>query len=115
MATTAQNFRPAEAAHQDQRERVFDIYRRWGYLKAALDPLGQYLAPGPLPTPAPEGPAAAAARAVYCGSIGVEFMPIENSARRQWLQQQMEQPSEQPDQTRILSELIHADLFEQVI
>jgi len=64
-----------------ERERVFDIYRRWGYLQAALDPLGQYLTPEPLPTPAPEGPAAAAARAVYCGSIGVEFMHIENSAR----------------------------------
>src|ERR1035441_1064285 len=115
MATTAQNFRPAETADQDQRERVFDIYRRWGYLQAALDPLGQYLAPEPLPTPAPEGPAAAAARAVYCGSIGVEFMHIENSARRQWLQQQMEEPPQRPEQARILSELIRADLFEQVI
>jgi 2-oxoglutarate dehydrogenase E1 component len=98
-----------------ERERVFDIYRRWGYLQAALDPLGQYLTPEPLPTPAPEGPAAAAARAVYCGSIGVEFMHIENSARRQWLQQQMEEPPQRPDQARILSELIRADLFEQVI
>src|ERR1035437_178757 len=77
-----------------ERERVFDIYRRWGYLHAVLDPLGQYLAPEPFPTPAPEGPAAATARAVYCGSIGVEFMHIENSARRQWLQQQMEEQAQ---------------------
>src|ERR1039458_3476517 len=104
-----------------EREAVFDIYRRWGYLQAALDPLGQYLAPEPFPTPAPDGPATAAARAVYCGSIGVEFMHIENRARRQWLQQQMEEPAQRPDwpgwpdQARILSELIRADLFEQVI
>ena len=98
-----------------EREAVFDIYRRWGYLQAALDPLGQYLAPEPLPTPAPEGPAAAAARAVYCGSIGLEFMHIENSVRRQWLQQQMEESPQRLDQARILSELIRADLFEQVI
>ena len=45
------------------REQVFDIFRRWGYLQAELDPLGQYLAPEPFPTAAPEGEMRRARRA----------------------------------------------------
>ena len=114
MATTAQPV-AATAPDHDQREGVFDIFRRWGYLQATLDPLGQYLPPEPFPTPAPEGEAAAAARAFYCGSIGVEFMHIANTAQRQWIQEQMEQAPQTPDHGRILSDLIRADIFEQVI
>jgi len=114
MATTAQPVAAATPDH-DQREVVFDIFRRWGYLQATLDPLGQYLPPEPFPTPAPEGEAATAARAFYCGSIGVEFMHIANTAQRQWIQEQMEQAPQTPDHGRILSDLIRADIFEQVI
>src|ERR1035437_8932037 len=114
MATTEQDT-PAAAEPSAEREAVFDTFRRWGYLQATLDPLGQDLAPEPFPSPVPEGPLAAAARAIYCGSIAIEFMHILNTERRQWLQAQMEQPPQPPDQPRILSELIRADIFEQVI
>src|ERR1700740_2156293 len=80
------------------REAVFDIFRRWGYLQATLDPLGQFLPPEPFPTPAPEGDASAAARAIYCSTIGLEFMHIPNNAQRVWLQQQMEQTPPAVDQ-----------------
>jgi 2-oxoglutarate dehydrogenase E1 component len=115
MASTAQTFTPHHAADTIAREAVFDIFRRWGYLQATLDPLGQYLPPEPFPTPSPEGDFAAEARAIYCGTIGVEFMHIASTEQRQWLQQQMEQPAPTPDQAHILTRLIHADLFEQVI
>jgi 2-oxoglutarate dehydrogenase E1 component len=115
MATTTQNYIPAAIEDPDQREAVFDIFRRWGYLQATLDPLGQYLPPEPFPTPVPEGDLAAEARAVYCGSLALEFMHIANNEQRQWLQQQMEQPPSTPDQAHILSGLIRADLFEQII
>ncbi len=105
------------------REAVFDIFRRWGYLQASLDPLGQYLPPEPFPTPAPDGPAAQEARRYYCGSIGAEFMHIPSPERRAWIQERLEHdiaPNEAAangliDQKRILSDLIRADLFEQVI
>src|SRR5215469_15537068 len=105
------------------REAVFDIFRRWGYLQASLDPLGQYLPPEPFPTPAPDGPDAQEARRYYCGSIGAEFMHIPSPEKRAWIQQHLEDPSRLEsgpgpgliDQKRILSNLIHADLFEQVI
>ena len=115
MATTLEHLTPSTVAEPDPREAVFDIFRRWGYLQAALDPLGQYLPPEPFPTPVPEGPFAVEARAIYSGSIGLEFMHIADNARREWLQQQMEQAPPTPDQTRILSDLVRADLFEQTI
>src|SRR5438270_13490717 len=96
-----------------QREAVFDVFRRWGYLQSALDPLGQYLPPEPFPVAAPEGDLAQEARSYYCGTIGVEFMHITNSAQRVWLQQQMEQPAAAVDQARILKGLIRAEIFEQ--
>jgi len=98
-----------------QREAVLDVFRRWGYLQATLDPLGQYLPPEPFPSPAPEGELAQEARAYYCGTIGVEFMHIASAVQRQWLQQQMEQAPPAVDQKRILTGLIRAEIFEQVI
>ena len=97
------------------REATFDIFRRWGFLQATLDPLGQYLAPEPFPTPAPDGPDAEEARKFYCGSIGAEFMHIASPEKRQWIQSQLERDYTPEDPKRILSGLIRADIFEQVI
>ena len=105
----------APAADPTQREAAFDVFRRWGYLQATLDPLGQYLPPEPFPVATPDGELADEARNYYCGTIGAEFMHIADPTRRQWLQQQMEQPAPAVDQRRILTGLIRADLFEQVI
>ena len=103
------------SADATQREAVFEIFRRWGYLQSTLDPLGQYLPPEPFPVATPEGELAREARSYYCGTIGVEFMHIASPVQRQWLQQQMEQPAPAVDEQRILTGLIRADLFEQVI
>ena len=97
------------------REAIFDIFRRWGFLQAALDPLGQYLAAEPFPTPVPEGEAAREARGYYCGSIAAEFMHIAGTEQRLWLQERLEQAPTPIDQRRVLSGLIRAEIFEQVI
>jgi 2-oxoglutarate dehydrogenase E1 component len=116
MATKAGALTPqAPVVEHQERESVFDIFRRWGYLQASLDPLGQYLPPEPFPTPTPEGEIAAEARSYYCGNFAVEFMHIPSLEHRQWLQEQIEQPTSKPDQAHVLTQLIRADLFEQVI
>src|SRR3954454_25143161 len=123
MATKAGTLTaPTPAVEQQEREQIFDIFRRWGYLQATLDPLGQYLPPEPFPVPhVPEGEFAAEARRFYCGNFAVEFMHIPSLEQRQWLQEQIEQPAQieqptqKPDQKHILTQLIRADLFEQVI
>jgi len=106
---------PTPSLESAQREAAFDVFRRWGYLQSTLDPLEQYLPPEPFPVAAPEGDLAAEARGYYCGTIGVEFMHIVSPAQRQWLQQQMEQPAPAVDQSRILTGLIRAEIFEQII
>src|SRR5579883_2509414 len=97
------------------RERVFDAFRRWGYLQAQLDPLGQYLPPQPLPELDLQGEFAEQARRYYCGSIAAEFMHIPDPAKRQWIQDRLETDAPPQDQKRILELLTRADLFEQVI
>jgi 2-oxoglutarate dehydrogenase E1 component len=117
MATKAGTLTaPTPAVEQQEREQIFDIFRRWGYLQANLDPLGQYLPPEPFPiTSVPEGEFAAEARRFYCGNFAIEFMHIPSLEQRQWLQEQIEQPTTKPDQKHVLTQLIRADLFEQVI
>jgi 2-oxoglutarate dehydrogenase E1 component len=102
------------AASKDAQERVWESFRRWGYLQANLDPLGD-LEPAPMPELDVAGPEADAARHVYCGSIGVEFMHIPDRERRLWVQERMESEAAKPDRARILDLLIQADIFEQVL
>ncbi|MBW4038198.1 MAG: 2-oxoglutarate dehydrogenase E1 component [Acidobacteria bacterium] len=101
------------------RDLTFDVFRRWGYLQASLDPLGQFLPPEPFPAQLPEGPeaeqAAEDARRVYASTIGAEFMHIPSAEKRAWIQQRLEGPQPPVDTARILTGLIRADLFEQVI
>ena len=101
----------------ERRAMTFDVFRRWGYLQTTLDPLGQYLPKEPFPVALPEGEddAAAEARSFYCGTIGIEFMHIANAEKREWLEQQMERNAPAVDQARVLTGLIKADIFEQVI
>lgn len=102
------------AASKDAQERVWESFRRWGYLQANLDPLGD-LEPLPMPELDLSGTEADAARRVYCGSIGVEFMHIADRERRLWVQERMEAEAGEPDRVRILDLLIRADIFEQVL
>src|SRR6266850_2377597 len=97
-----------------ERDRVYESYRRWGYLAADLDPLG-FLAPVEHPELIRDGPAAAAARKFYCGTIGAEFVHIDDPERRRWIADRMESDPPQPERAYILERLIRADLFEQVL
>jgi 2-oxoglutarate dehydrogenase E1 component len=102
------------AISADQQERIWDSFRRWGYLQANLDPLGD-LEPVPMPELDVAGPEAEAARRVYCGTIGAQFMHIPDRERRLWVQQRMESESAEPDRARILDLLTRAEIFEQVL
>lgn len=103
----------AEPSASD-RERVFDVFRQWGYLQADLDPLG-LLAPVPHPDLQIEGELAQEARAVYCGTIGAEFMHIPDPERRRWIAEHLEEPAPSFDHTHALEQLIRAEFFELVL
>jgi 2-oxoglutarate dehydrogenase E1 component len=103
------------SAGQTERERVFDTFRRWGYLEANLDPLGLF---EPLKHPDLEGltgEAAEEARRIYCGTVGADFMHLLEPDRRRWIIERLEAPAAPVNQRKILERLIRADLFEQVL
>src|SRR5690348_8585554 len=103
------------AGDNEQRERVLDAFRRWGYYEATLDPLGIFQ---PLKHPDLEGltgEAAEEARRLYCGNIGVEFMHLPEPERRRWIAERIEGPAPEANQEKILERLVRADLFEQVL
>src|ERR1700738_4176315 len=97
-----------------EHERVFEGYRRWGYLAADLDPLG-FLAPVEHPEGVRDRPAAAAARKFYCGTIGAEFVHIDDPERRRWIAERMESEAPEPDRAYILERLIRADVVEEAL
>ena len=98
-----------------ERERVFEAFRRWGYLEANLNPLGGTIGPG-IPELRIKGPLADAARRLYCGSIGVDFMHVAEQDRREWIQERMENPAPLSVDRRWLTQrLLEADVFEQIL
>ncbi len=102
------------SAASEERERLFDAYRRWGYLEASLDPIG-FFAPQRHPELVRVGAAAEQARTFYCGTIGAEFMHLMDPARRAWIIERTEAEAPAINQKRILERLIRADLLEQVL
>ena len=119
-------------------------YRDIGHLHANLDPLGservklnsldlesfglgeadldQSFDPGHLPlnSPARLRDIIAHLESTYCGSIGAEYMHIQDRERRRWLQQRMEPVQNRPPfdaelRQRILRDLVNADVFEEFL
>lgn len=101
-------------AAKEIQDRIWDSFRRWGFLQANLDPLGD-LEPVAMRELDVSGPDADAARLCYSGSIGAEFMHIPDYQRRDWIQNRMESAAPAPDRARILDLLIRGEIFEQVL
>ncbi len=102
------------AVRGESQEPIWDCFRRWGYLQANLDPLGD-LEPIAVPELEVAGSEAEAARRFYCGTIGAEFMHIPERQRRLWIQDHLEAEAPAVDKSRILELLIKAEIFEQTI
>jgi 2-oxoglutarate dehydrogenase E1 component len=115
MAEVAPKTAALSSENADQREFVFDKFRRWGYLAARLDPLGFFSAASPAELD-DKSPWSSEARSIYCGTIGADFMHIADRDRREWIAARMEHPpAAKPDQQRILERLLRAELFEQTL
>ena len=97
-----------------------DIFRRWGYLAADLDPLGR-LAPlrqadlDAALAEAERSEAAAGWRRAYCGPIGAEFMHLAHPERSGFIAAAMESVPPAPDRRRILERLATTELFERFL
>ncbi len=98
-----------------QRERIFEAFRRWGYLEASLDPLRLFEPQKQADLAAFTGEVADEARRIYCGTIGADFTHLAQPERRRWIAERLESPAPEVNQRKILERLIRADLFEQVL
>ena len=138
---------PASDAGRDRRQRavlqLIDAYRFHGFRIARIDPLELHPVPY-LPeldpaqyqldaTDATEifdtgslvGPERdslrnilACLRAAYCGSLGAEYMHCNDTARKRWLQQRLEEPEPPCDPARqrwLLEQLTRAEQIEKMI
>src|SRR5438309_6372041 len=138
---------PAAAATGPPVIGVFDLvhsYRELGHLVADLNPLAPKPAGHPLLEPSEFGfgdedldrvvscggfrgcsrtsirDLIARLQATYCGTIGVEYMHIQDQEQRVWLQERMEPTSNRPDlspedRLRVLDSLITAEGLEQFL
>jgi len=98
---------------------VADAYRRWGYLKASIDPL-QRIAPY-------EHPDIADTRALgsredhekwqsmYCGPIGFEFMHMVQRDRVEWMRDMIEAGPTPVESRWVLQRLMEVELFERFL
>src|SRR5215471_5728357 len=99
-----------------ERERIWDTFRRWGYVDADLNPFGGPIAAGYPEIRELKGDVASDARRIYCGTIGAEFMHLPQAERREWIQEQMENaPAQKIDRRWLAERLLQADLFEQIL
>ncbi len=115
MSTKSAELQTSEP-QSPERERIFDAFRRWGYMDASLNPFGGPIAGGYPELRTTKGAVAEEARGIYCGSIGAEFMHLPQQDRREWVQDKMENPEPQAIDRRWLAErLLQADLFEQIL
>src|SRR2546426_1023815 len=97
-----------------------DVFRRWGYLAADLDPLGRLP-----PFRHPEldeaqrrgGASQETARleSVYCGPIGADFMRLPFPERCRFIVEAMEATPPPVDRRRLLRRLAESDLFERFL
>src|SRR5258708_2047093 len=115
---TAKSSRKSTSANGNadgERERIFALFRRWGFYESTLDPLG-FFAPMKFPDlQGLSGEFAEEARRYYCGTIGAEFEHLPEPERRRWIAERLEGPEFEVNQQKILERLIRADLFEQVL
>jgi 2-oxoglutarate decarboxylase len=131
------------ARKQMQVRKLIQMHRVRGHLIADLDPLGldagrmhPELDPAtygltvwdldrhfltddvPGPDKMPLGDILGTLREAYCGTIGVEFMHIQETAEREWIQQRFEihrDPPEPVEQRHILERLSAAETFERFL
>lgn len=97
-----------------ERERTLDTFRRWGYLQAAIDPLGRMR---PLPHAELDaiGEEGRLGRKWYCGAIGADFMHITDPERRRWIQAALETAPPPVPAEAVLDRVITAELFEEIL
>ena len=131
-------------AKNDPSLRIFSLiqaYRRYGHLQAAINPLSREVkkiallelknlgfSEGELgqlfpsfgltqQKQAPLREIISTLTKIYCGTVGFEYMHLEDSKLEQWIQQQIERAAPETNEEKhlVLESLIQSELFEQFL
>jgi 2-oxoglutarate dehydrogenase E1 component len=134
---------PCDTAQTGVVRMVF-VYRNAGHLRAHLDPLSDKPGPHPLLALSEFGLSdadldrtfdcsafrglgqatlrelVAALEATYCGTVGVEFLHVQDSAIRTWIEEKIEPRRMRPElptrqKLRVLMTVHYAELFERFL
>lgn len=99
----------------DSSVQVLDIYRRWGHLKAQIDPLGNFKSFPYEPLDTLDSNKYSDIEEIYCSKIGLEFMHLPYPDRCDWLAERMESGSCEFDELRVLKRILSVESFEKFL
>jgi 2-oxoglutarate dehydrogenase E1 component len=97
------------------KSKALDVFRRWGHLKADIDPLKTLK---PFPHRDLDGLTNGEWKELesfYCGKIGYEFMHMPYPERCEWLAKRIESDPEEVDERRILKRILSVETFEKFL
>ncbi len=98
-----------------EREKAIDTYRRWGHLKADIDPFRLLPKADHRDLDALDSAVWKDLESSYCGKIGTEFMHMPYPERCDWLAERLENLVEVPDQRKILKRILSVETFEKFL
>lgn len=96
-------------------QSVRDIYRRWGHLRADIDPFNVLKPVKHRDLDALDHSKWKDLESVYCGKIASEFMHMPYPERIEWLTERLENPSLVGDQRKILKRILSTETFEKFL
>ncbi len=94
---------------------IAETFRRWGYLRAEVDPFDRLPDFPHRDLDALTGPETQLWRDIYCGKIGLEFMHMPYPERCDWLAERMEGERSQLDPRFILKRILSSETLEKFI
>ncbi|MFN8389979.1 MAG: 2-oxoglutarate dehydrogenase E1 component [Bdellovibrionota bacterium] len=97
------------------KEDIANNFRRWGYLQADVDPLGNLPKFPHRDLDSATGAEADKWRKLYCSKVGVEFMHMPYPERCDWVAEKFENFKPAIDQKRVLARLLSAERLETFI
>lgn len=96
-------------------QQIIDLFRRWGHLKADIDPLGNFKKQPYAPLDALDFSSYPDLVRAYCDKIGCEFMHISHPERCDWLANRIENGVFEFDAKAVLKRIVSVEMFEKFL
>lgn len=102
-----------KSANMDNQ--VIELFRRWGHLKAEIDPLGNFQKQDYAPLDELNFSLYPELVRAYCSKVGSEFMHISFPDRCEWLAEKIEEGGFEFDELSVLKRIVSVEMFEKFL